>query len=231
MDKPIARPTGKLSQGITSLGTLSPQAERALHLVGSRRKWANGKVLIARGQTSQTAILVLSGRLRVVTISPGGEEHLMRWLEPGEITGLSSVLADTPFPADLIAAGPTEVLHIDRQRLIDLIRTDGETALAIVRVLSLRVIQLVDIITEHALVSLEHKVWSALQRLATYHGIPVPGGIKLRVSQSDIARAVAASRQRVNIQLQRLQHRGLIRLEYRCITLFETGVAIKPGQR
>jgi CRP-like cAMP-binding protein len=47
----------------------------------------------------------------------------------------------------------------------------------------------------------------------------VKDGIELRVKQSDIAQVVAASRQRVNIQLQRLQDLNLVRLGYGSITL------------
>jgi CRP-like cAMP-binding protein len=213
-----------LSDGVTSIDVLSPRAAQALHRVGQRRKWSNGKVLLLRGQVSPSAVVVLSGRLRVVTNSPQGEEHLMRWLLPGEITGLSSVIANSPFPADLIASGPTEVLHVQRDHLIELIQGDSDVALAIVRVLSLRVIQLIDIITEFTLVSLESKVLAALERLALYHGTPTEQGVELQVSQSDIAHAASASRQRVNLQLQRLQARGFVRLGYRRILLLRPGL-------
>lgn len=204
---------------ITQLEALSPHAQRVFVNAGYRKKYRNGQVVLSRGQLAPSALLLMSGRLRVVTTTPDGEEHLVRWLEPGEITGLSSVISDSPFPADLIATGSTELLQVDRQTLIKLIQTDGATALAIVQVLSLRVIQLLDVIADHGLPNLEHKVLAALERMAIYHGSPVKNGIELRVNQSDIAQVVAASRQRVNIQLQRLQNRKLVSLAYRSITL------------
>jgi CRP/FNR family transcriptional regulator, cyclic AMP receptor protein len=204
---------------ITQLESLSPHAQRVFLKSGYKKKYRNGQVVLSRGQSAPSALLLLSGRLRIVTTTSDGEEHLLRWLEPGEITGLSSVISDSPFPADLIATGATELLQVDRQTMINLIQTDGTTALAIVQVLSLRVIQLLDVIADYSLPKLQHKVLAALERLALYHGSPVKDGIELRVKQSDIAQVVAASRQRVNIQLQRLQDLNLVRLGYGSITL------------
>lgn len=212
---------GDISRRIIPLEVLSPTALQALRRIGHVRKWKDGQVLILRGQPSPAALVVLSGRLRVVSSTPEGDEQLLRWLEPGEVTGLSSVMADSPFPADLVASGATEVLHVERGRLVDLIRSDGETALAIVQVLSLRVIQLLDIIVDQSRGGLNLKVWAVLQRLATFHGKAVPGGTELRVSQSDIAQAVSASRQRVNQQLTKLQEQGRIQLGYRRIVLLK----------
>ncbi|MEY4737523.1 MAG: cAMP-activated global transcriptional regulator [Pseudomonadota bacterium] len=206
---------------ITPLETLSPHAQGVFLKLGYKKKYRNGQVVLSRGQAAPSALLLLSGRLRTVTTTSDGEEHLIRWLEPGEITGLSSVISDSPFPADLIATGATELLQVDRQTLINLIQTDGTTALAIVQVLSMRVSQLLDVIADYSLPKLEHKVLAALERLALYHGISVKDGTELRVNQSDIAQVVAASRQRVNIQLQRLQELKFIRLGYGSITLLK----------
>ena len=49
--------------------------------------------------------------------------------------------------------------------------------------------------------------------------VAVPDGVMLRVSQSDLAQAASASRQRVNQQLRHFQQQGLIRLGYRNIVL------------
>jgi CRP-like cAMP-binding protein len=67
--------------------------------------------------------------------------------------------------------------------------------------------------------SLEQRVWAALERIAKFNSVTVPDGVMLRVSQSDLAQAASASRQRVNQQLRHFQEQGLIRLGYRNIVL------------
>lgn len=198
---------------------LEPHTQMALREVGASRWWSPGQVIVARGQQTTAAFLLLRGKLRVSVTTRDGEEQLLRWLIPGEISGLSSVLAGSPYPAELIATDESEVLHIERQRVVDLVQREPAIALDLLKVLGLRVNQLMDVLAERGIQSLEQRVQSVLDRLARFHAQPVEDGLMLRVSQEDIAHAAGASRQRVNIQLRQMQSQGRIRLGYRHIVL------------
>ena len=198
---------------------LTARSAKALHSVGVLRSWTEGQVVLSRGQSTSTALLLVKGRLRVSVTTPEGEEQLLRWMLPGEISGLSSVFAETTYPADLVAAGPTQVLHIERARLIDLISRDPALAVDLLRILGLRINQLFDTLADQGMHSLKQRVWATLERIAKFNSVAVPDGVMLRVSQSDLAQAASASRQRVNQQLRHFQEEGLIRLGYRNIVL------------
>ncbi len=198
---------------------LTARSAKALHSVGVLREWTEGQVVLSRGQATSTALLLVKGRLRVSVTTPEGEEHLLRWMLPGEISGLSSVFAETTYPADLVAVGTTQVLHIERLRLIDLINRDPAVAVDLLRILGLRINQLLDTLADQSMHSLEQRVWATLERIAKFNSVAVPDGVMLRVSQSDLAQAASASRQRVNQQLRHFQEQGLIRLGYRNIVL------------
>ena len=198
---------------------LTDHSTQALHSVGVLRQWTEGQVVLSRGQATSTALLLVKGRLRVSVTTPEGEEQLLRWMLPGEISGLSSVFAETTYPADLVTVGTTQVLHIERTRLIDLITRDPVVAVDLLRILGLRINQLLDTLADQTMHSLEQRVWAALERIAKFNSVAVPDGVMLRVSQSDLAQAASASRQRVNQQLQHFQDQGLIRLGYRNIVL------------
>ncbi len=198
---------------------LTERSAKALHSVGVLRHWTEGQVLLSRGQSTSTALLLVKGRLRVSVTTPEGEEQLLRWMLPGEISGLSSVFAESTYPADLVAAGTTQVLHIERARLVDLISRDPAVAVDLLRILGLRINQLFDTLADQGMHSLEQRVWAALERIAKFNSVAVPDGVMLRVSQSDLAQAASASRQRVNQQLRHFQEQGLIRLGYRNIVL------------
>lgn len=198
---------------------LTPRTTQALHSVGVLRTWTDGQVLLSRGQPTSAAMLLVKGRLRVSVITPEGEEQLLRWMLPGEIAGLSSVFAEATNPADMVSVGATEVLHIERSRLIDLIGRDSVVAVDLLRILGLRINQLFDMLADQGMHSLEQRVWAALERIAKFNSVKVPDGVMLRVSQSDLAQIASASRQRVNQQLRHFQDQGLIRLGYRNIVL------------
>ena len=200
---------------------LTTRTTQALQSVGVLRTWNDGQVLLSRGQPTSAAWLVVSGRVRISVITSEGEEQLLRWMLPGEIAGLSSVFAQATNPADMVSPGLTQVLHIERARLIDLIGRDPVVALDLLRILGLRINQLFDTLADRGIHSLEQRVWATLERIAKFNSVAVPDGVMLRVSQSDLAQAASASRQRVNQQLRHLQDQGLIRLGYRNIVLLK----------
>jgi CRP-like cAMP-binding protein len=199
--------------------SLTPRSLQALQSVGTMRRWSDGQVVVSRGQSISTAMLLMKGRLRVSVTTPDGEEQLLRWMLPGEISGLSSVFAETTYPADLVAVGVSHVLHVERPRLMDLIGRDPAVSVDLLRILGLRINQLFDTLADLGLQSLEQRVWATLERIAKFNSVPVADGVMLKVSQADLAQAASASRQRVNQQLQHFQARGLIRLGYRSIVL------------
>jgi CRP-like cAMP-binding protein len=210
------------SQIWAETSSLKPRSVQVLQKAGVLRHWTEGQVVLSRGQITSAALLLFKGRLRVSVTTPEGEEQLLRWMLPGEISGLSSVFAETTYPTDLVASGPTQVFHIERNNMIDLIGKDTEVAVDLLRILGLRINQLFDILSDQGMHSLEQRVWAALERIAKFNSVPVSDGVMLRVSQSDLAQAVSASRQRVNQQLRYFQEQGLIRLGYRNIVLLRS---------
>ena len=198
---------------------LTQRSIDALKRIGRLRLWKAGQVVLNRGQSISTALLVVQGRLRVSVTTVDGEEQLLRWILPGEISGLSSVFAETTYPADLVAAVPSQILQVERAGLISLISQDATVALDLLRILGLRINQLFDTLADQGMPTLEKRVWATLERIARFNGVQVPEGVQLRVIQSDLAQATMASRQRVNQQLRRFQDKGLIRIGYRNIVL------------
>jgi CRP-like cAMP-binding protein len=201
---------------------LTTRSTQALQSVGVLRTWTDGQVLLSRGQPTSAAWLVVSGRVRISVITSEGEEQLLRWMLPGEIAGLSSVFAQATNPADMVSHGLTQVLQIERVRLMDLIGRDPVVALDLLRILGLRINQLFDTLADRGIHSLEQRLWATLERIAQFNSVTVPDGVMLRVSQSDLAQAASASRQRVNQQLRHFQEQGLIRLGYRNIVLLRS---------
>jgi CRP-like cAMP-binding protein len=208
-----------VSQTWAENSALTKRSAQALEGIGVLRHWQEGQVVLSRGQSISTALLLMKGRLRVSVTTPEGEEQLLRWMLPGEISGLSSVFAETTYPADLVSAGPSQVLHIERAKLLWLISEDATVAVDLLRILGLRINQLFDTLADQGMHTLEQRVWATLERIARFNSVQVSDGVQLRVSQSDLAQATMASRQRVNQQLQRFQDKGLIRLGYRNIVL------------
>lgn len=220
--RPPAGPHGARCR-VDLLAELPPPSLQALLAIGTRRRYRDGALVQQRGDAAHHALVLLSGRLRTEACTAGGVKRLARWMEPGEIGGLSSVLGNSPVPMDLVAAGAAEVMLLARQPLLDLLAQDAVISLTFARALSLRVNELFDQLVIGGEEELGTRVWATVRRLAAEHGQPCEGHTKLHLSQTDLAHAVGASRQRVNAELRRLQAERKIVLGYRWLEILEPG--------
>tara|TARA_R110002049_G_scaffold37056_1_gene117222 strand:- start:284 stop:916 length:633 start_codon:yes stop_codon:yes gene_type:complete len=203
---------------------LSEAAVKELRRLGFTRRYTDKQLVQQRGDLADYALIVLSGRLMSSAHLPDGTESLTRWMEVGEMSGLSSILSDIPVPVTLMAKGPTEILFIPGPALIAFLTRDGEACVTLLRMLGLRVNEMFDMIFCRASQRLSDRVWVTVQRLACENGESTSDGpIILSMSQTEIARVVGASRQRVNDELLKLQKSKKIRLGYRRLEVLSVG--------
>ncbi len=195
-------------------------AAQALRRKGNVRQHPDGALLMQRGQTVTGMLVLQRGRLRAVTGGANGEEHLIRWVEPGEAVGVASVLTELPFQTDLITSGDSQTLWIAREAVLDVLRSDAEAGIAVSRFLGARLSEALELVAAQSQLRLDDRLQAALNHFAQQNGEALPqGGVRLRLTQEDLARAVGASRQRVNQALMRLQTQGRVELGYRRIVV------------
>lgn len=187
-----------------------------LRRVGVHRIWYDGSTLLARGHVVPSVHLVLRGRLRITCAATPDHEVFFRWQQPGELVGLTSAVSGRPFPVDAVTFDGCETLQIDRDTVLDVLRSDAAVALAAAEVLANHAYDLIDLVSLRTEQTLTARVLAVLRHLAQINGQPEgPGCYGLAISQADIAAAVGASRQRVNAELRTLERDGLIDLGYR----------------
>jgi CRP-like cAMP-binding protein len=199
---------------------LSARTRERLARISHERSWKDGDVLLHGGEVARWIIGREQGRLRVARIRPSGAEDLRKGVRPGGTLGLVSVVAQRPFPFSVTAAGPCVTRLYDAQKVLALMREDGEVALDLARSLALWAAELEELTLEDRDENLYERIQAVLLRLyALGAARPVSDGVSLRVSQYDLACMVGSSRQYVNLQLRRMQEMGEVRLGYRSIIL------------
>lgn len=209
-----------------SQSILDPEMIRTLTSVGIRRRWRSGDLLASYGQRMEHVSVCLSGQYKVLLTSLDGQSHFMRLITEGELFGVPSALAGTPFPTDIVCEEPGHTLDIPRQALLRMLRQEPDLALSVIKSLATRVTEMFDVMEADLLPSLRSRVYKRLQRLAQFNGRPDRlGHIELPLTQQDIAQSLNASRPRVQQELKRLEREGVIRLGYRRITLLRISPA------
>ena len=196
-----------------SVRLLPPKAREALLGIAVSRRWRNGQTLLWTGERAGSAFVVARGRIRMRSFGPEGDEQIFGWMEPGTFGALASVLGDARFPCDFVADGACEVLHLPRERLLELLARDAPTALALARMLSVRLSLFMEMHMVQSFAPLADRVWATIRRLARWSS--AKDGTRtgtLDITQADLAHAVGASRYRVGLELQRLAATGRLRL-------------------
>lgn len=218
---PVAAPKVRASPFRVDFWAAMPaSAAQALRRKGNVRQHPDGALLMQRGQTVTGMLVLQRGRLRAVTGGANGEEHLIRWVEPGEAVGVASVLTELPFQTDLIASGDSQTLWIAREAVLEVLRSDAEAGIAVSRFLGARLSEALELVAAQSQLRLDDRLQAALNHFAQQNGEALlQGGVRLRLTQEDLARAVGASRQRVNQALMRLQTQGRVELGYRRIVV------------
>ncbi|MCC6315750.1 MAG: Crp/Fnr family transcriptional regulator [Thermomicrobiales bacterium] len=180
-------------------------------------KFPAGAMIFTADQPGEIAYIVLEGTLKVSVLQANGQELTLALLGPGELVGEMAVADRQRRSADVVAIEPALLLWVDRAAF-DRLRRElpqvTENLLALMaRRLRLTNAQLL------ALASLDvhGRVARQLLALADAYGEQTPAGMRipLRLTQSDLAGLVGATRVRVNEVLVGFKRRGFVEVDGR----------------
>lgn len=218
------------SPDIDSQEVLPEDSLRALRHIGVLRQWRRGQVLHWEGDRAESILAVQKGLLRVCSHDSAGKENILAWIEPGMIGALAPVIANQPFNFNIVADRQCEVLHIRRDLLLEHLRHDSTTALAITLMLASRLNNVLEMYGTQSFESLADKVWARLVQLARRSPQGSTSMVCIKVTQADLARSVGGSRYRVGLELNRLEARGVISLSRGQIQIMREQIERRAGK-
>ena len=219
-----ARPRRALRrQSVVERALSAFPAHAAARLIdaGQHRCWANGTLVMRRGLVVPEIAVLVRGRLRMAARFENGHEVFFRWHMPGEIAGMISAVSGLPLPVDAISFDDCETLMIPRDALLQLMRADAEVACVVAQLAAGHAYDVVNLVSARTEPTLTARVLGVLRHLALVNGQPHGDDAReATISQQDIAGAVGASRQRVNLELKALERAGHILVGYRRVVVF-----------
>lgn len=131
--------TARTDQIFPSL-TPSQTARIAAH--GRTRPTRQGEVLIEQGDSTVPFFVVTAGELEIMRPT-GSTETLVAVLGPGQFTGEVNLLSGRRALIRLRVRQPGQVIELDRERLLTLVRTDSELSEIMMRAFILRRVELI----------------------------------------------------------------------------------------
>ncbi|MBV8380735.1 MAG: Crp/Fnr family transcriptional regulator [Paucibacter sp.] len=179
------------------------------------RRLPDDTLLSSRGEPAIEWVGVAAGAVRVSTVSLGGKQVALTYVEPGVWFGDIALFDGMPRTHDAVSHGPTTLLVVGRADFRVLLDRHAELYDALLRLNCRRLRLMFDMIEDLNTRPLSARLAKQLLLLARAYGHEEPGGLRigLQLAQEDLAELLGASRQRVNLELKALERQGALRIE------------------
>jgi CRP/FNR family transcriptional regulator, cyclic AMP receptor protein len=174
-----------------------------------------GQVLFVAGDPSDTVILVISGRVKVVVRSADGAELTLTVVQPGGTLGELSVADGGPRSADAEALEDSRVLLVPKDLIAELSSRVPSVTQALMTSIAATLRRLTEAASDLVFLDLPRRVAKVLLSQPRRDD----GVIELKMSQEELAHQVGGSRQSVNLALRGFERRGWIEVHDRAVTL------------
>lgn len=217
----------QLIRDVPLLAKLLEEDLRALAAQGHVHSYRAGEVIFRERDPGDSLHIVVQGNIRIVVLSPNGEEATIAMLGPGEFVGDLALLDGQPRSASAIASRTVKTLVVTRSDFSVWLKERPQAVFALLEALSQRVRRTNEALADLAFLDLPQRLAKRLLDLASAH-LEVEargkGGIRLRITQSELASMLGVSRESVNKQLNLFAKEGWVEIRRGSVTLTDTDV-------
>lgn len=199
---------------------LSPTALKTLQEMKATSVYPKGTLLCLEGQSPRGVFILCSGRAKLSTTSAEGKTVILRIAEPGEVVGLTAVVANTPYEATVETLEPTQANFISHADFVRFLEMHTDVGMRVAQQLTHNCKCAYDEIRSLGLSnSVPEKIAKLLLRWADH---PLDGGknkksgeipIRVTLTQEEIAQLAGTSRETVSRVLSDFKKKGWLRIK------------------
>jgi CRP/FNR family transcriptional regulator len=187
---------------------LERSAVEALARQMSRRDFQTGEAIFFEGEPAAGMWLIERGRVKVFKLNPEGEEHILRFLGPGNTFNDIAAFDGGTNPANTAALAETTLWLLPTDALHRLLQQDARVAARVVRLLAGQVRSLVGQVEDLALYSVTIRLARFLLKQAEDPALSGPG-----ITRAAIAAHLATKPETVSRSLRSLEESGAIQFD------------------
>src|SRR5262245_60486255 len=102
------------------------------------RSYSRGDVIFRKGDRADGLCVVLTGSVRTILNSSDGRQQVLKVFGPGRTFGDVSVFDGDTHPAEAMAMAESEIAVVPRAQLLDLLRSNPDAAIDVIRLFASR---------------------------------------------------------------------------------------------
>ncbi|MCR6483398.1 Crp/Fnr family transcriptional regulator [Amycolatopsis sp. OK19-0408] len=200
---------------------LGDTGRETLTALAERRVVKQAQRLCAEGTRSSTVLVVLSGDVRITSVTPDGREVLLAVRGAGDLVGELAAINSRPRSASVEALGMLEVLEVPGHRFTALCHRDPVVCWAVLRVTADRLMHADKHWQDVSGGSGLRRVAAQLVQLALERGVRRGDDVDIAVpaTQDELAMTVAMSRTSWARATRDLRRQGVISTGRRQVTI------------
>jgi CRP/FNR family transcriptional regulator, cyclic AMP receptor protein len=203
-------------------GDVFSDAERAvLRTIGRTRKYPRNAHVFHEGERSDFVVMVIDGRLKILTSTADGTEAVLGIRGPGSLVGELAALDGGPRTASAIALDPLTVQVLPSAQFREFVTSRPGAALELIRMLMSRLREGDRRRVEFGAYDATARVARLLCDLTREHAVADHRGVDVRLSQHEVAGLVGASRASVARALASLRTLDLVATGRGTITVLD----------
>jgi CRP/FNR family cyclic AMP-dependent transcriptional regulator len=179
--------------------------------------------IFQKGDPGGSMMAVVRGRVKICTYSADGKELVLNIIDRGGLFGEIALLDGQPRSADAVAIDDTELLVLDRNRLLPFLTAHPEIATRLIEVLCQRLRSTSEALEDALLRDAPSRVARGLLRLAATFGKQQATGLRLdiKLSQQQIGNLIGISRESINKYIVEWTRAGYVAVNDGFITILD----------
>lgn len=185
------------------------------------RQYQPGEMIFSEGDSCEGLYIVQTGSVKIFNISASGREQVLHIEKAGNTLAELPVFDGGNYPASTAAVDPCTLLFISKKDFRALCLERPEMSLKVLKVVSLRLRQLVSIIEELSFTTVRNRLASWLLQQAREKGQKTIRGIEfgLNINNQELAFQIGTVRELVSRNLSHFQSEGMLKVEGRNVVI------------
>jgi len=126
---------------VSLFADLPPRDLSRVAAIAEERAYTDGETIAEQGEQGDELHIVVAGTVRVVRSEPPSPGAELARRTQGEVVGEMALITQEPRMASLLASGDVRTLRVGRVEFEGVLRERPDTAIAVIRVLSQRLVE------------------------------------------------------------------------------------------
>ena len=199
-------------KSVNIFSDLSESELNSIQEICKTRKYPKNSMIILEEEMGDVVFIVMSGTVKITRVNDEGKEVILAMLGSGEVFGEMAILDGESRSANALSQENCEVVTINREDFLNLLKTNNKVALNLMTEFAIRLRKSDQQIEALSLDDAEHRIGVSILNLAEELGVIRQGVVTVEnlPYQQDIANMAGTSRETVSRVMKIFEDRGLI---------------------